>query len=72
MIEHNQLKHATAHDQRLQKASRNAREQLKQAVNQACNNGLPETQAAQIVGVTRLTIRHWRGKNQHPTQQENP
>lgn len=38
------------------------REKLRQAVNAAIHAGMTETEAAWLAGVTRMTVRSWRGK----------
>lgn len=39
-----------------------ARDALADAVRQAVASGMPETQAAHIAGVNRMTVRKWLGK----------
>lgn len=42
--------------------SHRERDALAAAVRAACDAGMPEAEAARCAGVTRMTVRAWRGK----------
>ena len=56
------LEYAAGRFQAAVAARRAARDNLVAAVVVACEDGLPDKQAAELAGVTIPTIRAWRGK----------
>ena len=48
--------------QQARKARNQARNDLAEAVREAVGTGMSEVRAAQLAGVTRMTVRAWLGK----------
>lgn len=44
------------------RAAAEARAELREAIRQLVESGVSEVEAARLVGVTRMTIRKWLGK----------
>lgn len=60
----NALLKARRRDDDAQRHASETRRILKQAVTTATSEGMTEQRAADLVGVTRLTVRDWIGKPQ--------